>query len=347
MSPTSSEAPRPQALARAAACAAEANPAAPVLLSVRHLRLDLRPRGWWPFRRPRGRLIDDLHLDLRAGEALAVVGESDRELSALFHLMAGARLPTSGSIRYFDPAKSARAPAQELSALPPGARSRLRDEIRLIAPPVLTGRHGRRRLAEFLATGRSDDSAATCAQRVGLDDALLGYCLRELDAESLRRAALARALIVPPRVLLCDGLFEDLDDGARARLAELLRGLQQEFGFALVFGSSRLGDAAAAAGRTLVLYRGRVMEQAATADLLHEPKHPYTRSLLEAQTAGAMRPRRPAPHGDDAPVMGCVFHPRCALREAACVRSVPHLRKTGAEHYAACHFVGAVEAMPR
>ncbi|MDI3259964.1 MAG: hypothetical protein QJR02_09740 [Sinobacteraceae bacterium] len=345
MSPTSSEAPRPQALARAAACAAEVNPSAPVLLSVRHLRLDLRPRGWWPFRRPRGRLIDDLHLDLRAGEALAVVSESDRELSALFHLMAGARLPTSGSIRYFSPAGSA--PAQELTALPSGARSRLREEIRLAAPPALTGRRGRRRLVEFLGTGRSDDSAAIRTRRVGVDDALLGCRLRELDAESLRRAALARALIVPPRVLLCDGLFEGLDDGARARLAELLRGLQQEFGFALVFGSSRLGDAAAAAGRTLVLYRGRVMEQAATAELLRQPKHPYTRSLLEAQTAGAMRPRRPASHGDDAPVMGCVFHPRCALREAACVRSVPHLRKTGAEHYAACHFVGAVEATPR
>ena len=85
--------------------------------------------------------------------------------------------------------------------------------------------------------------------------------------------------------------------------------------------------------RIAVMYLGHIVEQAAAEDLFENPAHPYTRSLLGADT--------PSARAGAAPEMGCVYHPRCPLMESTCVRSAPSLRRTGTDHYAACHFVAA------
>ncbi len=304
-------------------------------LSVRHLSVHFRPRGLLAgVRQGRTLAVDDLHLDLRNGEIIGFVGESGCGKTALAQALAGL-IPMTGSVR---------CDGDELAA--GKDRAAQQTAIQLLPTVALEGIKPRKRVNEIVAeplrarypkldVQQRDAHVAALLTRVGVPADWLSKPLKELTPAQKARIALARALCVQPKVLLCDVPDARLDEIERAAYLDLVIDLADQLDLALILFAREPAALRAQCSRLLTMTLGKIMEQAPTDALLDAPRHPYTRALL-AQTM----PDAGAPPPLQHPPMGCVFHPRCPLAEAACVRTVPHLRRVGPEHYAACHFVG-------
>jgi oligopeptide transport system ATP-binding protein len=331
------------------------------ILSVRHLKVHFRPRGLWARRRGWIRAVDDLHLDLRAGETLGIVGESGCGKSSLARTLIGLQPATSGSIRYG---------GRDLATLSKKEWRPLRRELQMVFQDPLASLDPRMTIGEIVAEPLRElcpeipaedhpRRVAEMLQRVGLPPDAAERHPQDFSGGQAQRIGIARALMVRPKVLICDEALSALDVSVRAQIVNLLVELRQEYGLTLIFIAHDLAVVRYLCDRVLVMYLGKVMEQAGAADLFGAPKHPYTRALIaSAQAAGAEEPPPPpadpkkrgkpavkTPGVEHLP-MGCVFHTRCPLMESACTASVPSLRRVGVEHYAACHFVAAPEQDP-
>jgi len=317
-------------------------------LSVRHLSVHFRPRG--VLRRGHILALDDLHIDVRHGETIGFVGESGCGKTVLARALAGLQESITGSIR---------CDGEELGAAAKKDASLLPHPIQLIEENPLAQFKMRRKIGDIVGESlrlqtpkldaqTRDSHVAALLARVGLPAELAQKTLKSLAAPERARVALARALCAQPKVLLCDAPDARLDDEAREAFIELVVDVAQQMDLALLLFAQEPTALRGYCSRLLTMTLGKVMEQAPADALLDAPRHPYTRALLEraamaeqsAPAAPQRRAAKPAPPALQHPPMGCVFHPRCPLSESACVRSEPHLRRVGPEHYAACHFVG-------
>ena len=283
--------------------------------------------------------VEELHLDLRGSETLGIVGEAGAGKSALAQALAGLQAPDSGSIRYS---------GRELAGLSKKDWRTLRREIRLLTAKPLAGLGSRQNIGDFIAAPLRELSpelggpelaprVAAMLERVGLPADSMHAHPHEFPGLAGLCVGLAHATIVPPRVLICDEPGAGLEPEERERLLLLLAEVQREHGLAMAYLTRDPAMARRISHRIAVMYLGHIVEQAGAEDLFEHPAHPYTRALLGSDL--------PAGKAGAAPEMGCVFHPRCPLMEAACVRSAPSLRRTGTDHYAACHFVAAPERL--
>lgn len=310
-------------------------PTAPVpLLSVRHLRI---PRSAGSQMPGRTLAVEDFHLDQREGEVVVIVGEADSGVSDLAAALAGRRAGVSGSVRYRGD--------EQVAGKPP-------HDVALIAPAPFADIKPRKAptgvkwfmdlIAAALPRAGDDERARHMSQllgRVGLIGADLHRPLPQFDASVAARLSLAAALLKPLRLLVVDEPVSGYDI---APFAALVRSLQAEFGFALIYGTRDLPLALGFGQRVIVVYRGRVAEVAPAGQIQDRPRHPYVRLQLgeEALTAAA-RDMEVGEYDINEPVQGCNFHPSCPLSDPMCIRGVPGLRRVGDEHYAACHFVAA------
>jgi peptide/nickel transport system ATP-binding protein len=180
---------------------------------------------------------------------------------------------------------------------------------------------------------------------VGLDPADSGKYPHEFSGGQRQRICIARALSSNPEFLVCDEPTSALDVSVQAQILNLMRDLQDQFGLTYLFISHNLAVVRHMATRIGVMYLGRLVEDAPTAELFKNPRHPYTRMLLDAVPDLAMsgRPRKmiegeiPNPIS---PPPGCTFHPRCPLVHDRCRTEVPKAIATGGRN-AACHAVEA------
>ncbi len=145
-------------------------------------------------------------------------------------------------------------------------------------------------------------------------------------------------------MLICDEPVSALDTSVAAQVLSLLAELQREHNLALIFISHDLAVVQQLCRRVLVMYLGRVMEQATATELFARPRHPYTRALLAAVPRAGEGSPGPVPLEGDLPSpadppSGCVFRTRCPMADELCARETPHLRRVGEGSYAACHFV--------
>ena len=331
-------------------------PAAPIL-SVRHLKVHFKPRSLLPWRGGEPvRAVEDLHLDLRAGETLGIVGESGCGKSTLARTLIGLQAATSGSIRYG---------GRELVGLDRKDWRPLRREIQMVFQDPLASLNPKMTVGQILAEPLRElcpeipaeehpRLVARLLTRVGLLPDMVDRHPHEFSGGQAQRLGIARALIVKPKVLICDEAVSALDVSVRAQIVNLLMELRQEYGLTLIFIAHDLPIVRYFCDRVVVMYLGKVMEQASSNELFALPKHPYTRALLDAASAAPV-PQEPGGKkkrkgiGGEVPdpahpPMGCVFHTRCPLMESACVASAPNLRRTGIDHYTACHFVAAPDS---
>lgn len=321
------------------------------LLDVRDLRVtfQIRPQGAMPWTRP-----DPLHavagvdFTLAPGETLGVVGESGCGKSTLARALIGL-VPATGRVEWID--------GKDLLALTPRQMMAYRQDIQMVFQDPLASLNPRMTvgqiIAEPLTTHRPDLSRAKVRERarammdkVGLLPNQINRYPHEFSGGQCQRIGIARALIVEPKLIICDEPVSALDVSIQAQVINLLIRLQKDLGLALVFIAHDLSVVKHISDRVMVLYLGKVMETGPVSALYGNPQHPYTQALLSAvpvpdpliETAKTIVPLAgdlPSPMN---PPSGCVFRTRCPRAQAACAASVPVL--TPGDHGVACHFPG-------
>ncbi|MFH1467636.1 MAG: ABC transporter ATP-binding protein [Pseudomonadota bacterium] len=303
---------------------------------------DLRVR----FEAPRGSgvALAGLSLDVRAGEILALVGESGAGKSSLALALMGL-LPSSAEVR-----GRALLGGADLLALPRGTpRSGLAVVFQepaaalhplwrvgsLVAEPL------RRREGRSRADARAEALRLLALAGLPVPEALVDAFPHQLSGGQQQRVLLAMALACRPRLLLADEPTTALDAVTRAEVLASLDRLRRDLGLAILLITHDPSVVAACASRAGVLYAGRLVELGPVPALLEHPRHPYTRALL-ACTPGGGGPPRPIPGPSPDPwalPAGCVFHPRCPSASPRCRRDIPFLRPRPdlRGHLLACH----------
>jgi peptide/nickel transport system ATP-binding protein len=293
------------------------------------------------------RALHGVDLDVLPGRTLGVVGESGCGKSVTFLAalrLLGRNAAVGGSVR-LDGVDLLACSAAEMDALRGGRVAMIfQDPTSALNPVHRIGTQ----LREALGLHRGLRGAAAVAEavrlldRVGITDARqrLAEYPHQLSGGMNQRAMIAMALAGDPAVLIADEPTTALDVTIQAQILDLLRGLRDETGMAIVLITHDLGVVAEMADDVAVMYCGRVIEQAPVARLFAAPQHPYTAGLLRSlprldDAAGALvpiagsvpEPRRLPP--------GCAFAPRCGSAAAACAMVPPLVDRGG--HRAACH----------
>jgi peptide/nickel transport system ATP-binding protein len=208
-------------------------------------------------------------------------------------------------------------------------------------------------LHQPLSKRQARDRAVEIFRHVGipLPEQRLNAYSYQLSGGLRQRAMIAMALVCNPSLLIADEPTTALDVTTQAQILDLLRHLQQEYGMAIMLITHDLGVVAEMADDVVVMYLGRVVEQAPVDEIFHAPKHPYTQALLRsiphiravpgerlASIAGFV------PHPYNRP-SGCPFHPRCtAFMPGTCDQQVPQLRAVGAQHQVSCFLYHGTDA---
>jgi dipeptide transport system ATP-binding protein len=283
---------------------------------------------------------------LEAGRTLAVVGESGCGKSTLARLLTMIETPTAGSL-LIDGVDVAIADA--------AARRKLRREIQIVFQNPYGSLNPRQtvgaaleeplRANTDLAHAARAQAAREMMERVGLRPEFYDRYPHMFSGGQRQRIAIARALMLRPRILVLDEPVSALDVSIRAQVLNLLADLQESFQLAYVFVSHDLSVVRHIADRVMVIYLGHAVETGPRDRIFGAPCHPYTRALLSATPMADPTARReriilkgelPSPFE---PPTGCVFHPRCPLAEARCSAAVPLPTPVGAggtDHLAAC-----------
>jgi oligopeptide/dipeptide ABC transporter ATP-binding protein len=302
------------------------------LLSARGV--DFRYRG------ARNLALHDVGLDVDAGEAVGIVGESGSGKTTLGRLLAGALLPSRGTVeaegrRWSDVRRkdSARRHVQMIFQDPYGALNPWRTPIQAVAEVLVTW--------NAITFRDARQRAMALLSEVGLPPDAMRRFPRELSGGQCQRVGIARALAAEPDVLVADEPTSSLDVSVQAQILNLLRDLRQQRGLALVLISHDLSVVRYATDRALVMYGGEVVEQGPTSVLLDSPKHPYTRILVDS-IPGREGPAEAQPNDLDN-AAGCVFARQCPMVAEDCLLSRPRLHSIK-DHAVACIRVAAAEA---
>jgi oligopeptide/dipeptide ABC transporter ATP-binding protein len=295
--------------------------------------------------------LDRVDLTVVAGETLSVVGESGSGKTTLGNAVLGLVKPSGGSIRFVgeDITSASRQRRRQLTQdiqvvfqNPHGSLNPVRTIGQTLEEPLLAHRTMNR------ARRRAEVAAAL--DRVQLDpDAATRYPA-QFSGGQLQRIAIARALMLSPRLLVCDEAVSALDLSIQAQILNLLRRLQRELGLSYLFISHDLAVVRHVSDRVAVLYHGRLMETGSVSDVCDHPDHPYTRALLAAAPVpdpSEQRRRRAddvaAKRADTTPATdaGCPFRDRCPHALDRCANPLPvHRSRHG---LVACHRYGQLD----
>ena len=295
--------------------------------------------------RGRVRAVDEFELALRAGEAVGVVGESGSGKTTVARCLLRLLKPTSGEI-LFDNRSITSLRGAGLRAFRRDAQIVFQDPFASLDPRFTVQRTIGEPLIVHRICNRDEvpDRAAELLRRVGLKPEFRTRYRHELSGGEAQRVAVARALATNPRFLVLDEPTSALDASARLKVISLLRERRDELGMTYLVISHDLSIVRYLCDRVLVMYLGRVVEDAPAAELFIRPRHPYTEALLSATpvmrgSRATTRIRLRASVDVPPPEGGCPLTPRCRYASEECATRPQSLASIGPSHSIACHRV--------
>jgi len=333
-------------LPQAAASVAEGESVTENLLQVSDLKIHF-PVHKGLFKRVAGQVkaVDGLSLAIPTGHTLALVGESGCGKTTVGKGILQLLRPTAGSVRFA---------GAELTTLSSGALRAKRAELQIIFQDPYASLDPRMLVSDIieegmlaLGVGRSalerSSAVDTILRQVGLSAEIKHRYPHEFSGGQRQRIAIARALAVRPKLIVCDEPTSALDVSVQAQILNLLKQLQNELNLSYLFITHNLAVVEYLAHEVAVMYLGRIVEQGSVEEMLKQPRHPYTQALLSAvpvieggteRTIIRLQGDMPSPLN---PPSGCHFHPRCTQAMAVCREVYPEETKLGSSQVVRCH----------
>lgn len=284
--------------------------------------------------------LSGVSFQLGAQETLAIVGESGCGKSTLAKLLMQIEKPTAGSIKILGQSPEQMAPLE------------LRQSLQMIFQDPYSSINPRKRAWEIIAEplavntklSRSEQRARAeqMMAKVGLRPELAKRYPHMFSGGQRQRIGTARALMLEPKVLICDEPVSALDLSIQAQILNLLLDLQQEMRLAYIFISHDLGVVEHIADRVLVIYLGRVVEYGSREQIFNAPQHPYTQALIACAPRVGRSPGSAVSLRGEIPsrleqASGCVFHQRCPYAQIRCQTEEPKLKMVAGRE-TACHY---------
>lgn len=289
--------------------------------------------------------VDGVSFNLNVGESLGLVGESGCGKSTLARSIMRLYKPTSGSVKFL---------GQEITTLRRAGMRKVSRRLQMIFQDPISSLNPRRRAADIIAEGLaihgippSEISQRTeeIMAEVGLDREVMGERRpSDFSGGQCQRIAIARAMTLEPKLLICDEPVSALDVSVQAQVLNLLERMRQDHDLAMLFISHDLSVVRHISDRVAVMYLGRIMELGDTDSVYRKPLHPYTRALIDSvpqldpgakETDTTLTGELPSPLH---PPSGCRFRTRCPLAQQVCAEKEPELRPVREGHLVACHF---------
>ena len=290
----------------------------------------------WPWQPvPILKAVDGISFDLYPGETLGIVGESGCGKSTLARSLIGLIKATSGNVIWED---------KDLTTLNNHEFIDVRRDMQMIFQDPLASLNPRMTIGDIIAEPLRNyepdlsneqvrERVREIMDRVGLLPNVINRYPHEFSGGQCQRVGIARALILKPRLVVCDEPVSALDVSIQAQVINLLKELQKEMNLALIFIAHDLSVVKHISDRVLVMYLGRSAELAPSADLYETPRHPYTQALLSAvpipdpelerqKTIQLLEGDLPSPIN---PPSGCVFRTRCNHAKSRCAEERPEL----------------------
>ena len=326
-----------------------------LLLEVNDLRMYF-PIQKGLLRRTTGyvKAVDGVSLTIKKGETLGLVGESGCGKTTTGRCIVRVYQPTGGEIVFHDEGEVVdinRLTRQDLKSFRRNMQMIFQDPFSSLNPRMtVLELVGEPLLAHGIARGQElEDRVAEMVTAVGLRVEHLPRYPHSFSGGQRQRIGIARALVQRPKLVVCDEPVSALDVSVQSQVVNLLQDLQSELDLTYLFVAHDMSVVRQVSNRIAVMYVGKLVEVAESEELLRNPKHPYSETLLSAVP-------RPNPHhhmqrlnleGEPADPAnappGCVFHPRCRYMEDICKTEVPALTELTPGHHVACHFAEQLE----
>jgi oligopeptide transport system ATP-binding protein len=290
--------------------------------------------------------VDDVSFTIKKGETLGLVGESGCGKTTIGRCILQLEKATSGEINFA---------GTDLTKLSQKELIPYRQKIQVIFQDPYSSLNPRQKIGSIIGEpmkvhgiipdpNKRKERIRELLSVVGLNTKFYDRYPHEMSGGQRQRVGIARALAMDPEFIICDEAVSALDVSIQAQVINLLEELRDEFHLTYLFIAHDLSVVRHLSHKVAVMYLGKMAEFADCDELYDNPTHPYTQALLNAvpvpdPSIEAERQHQiikgevPSPIN---PPSGCVFHPRCTLAVPSCSQTIPTLRETGTEHWAAC-----------
>ena len=321
------------------------------LLQVENLKVsfDVSSEGDMPWTKPKKlQAVNNVSFNLSSGETLGIVGESGCGKSTLARAIVKMVPTESGKVLWL---------GNDLLSLNKSEMRKHRKQIQMIFQDPLASLNPRMNIGEIIAeplrthypkTPEADvqERVSDVMKKVGLLGNLVNRFPHEFSGGQCQRIGIARALILKPKLIICDEPVSALDVSIQAQVVNLLMDLQEEMGLTLIFIAHDLSIVKHISTKIMVLYLGNMVEFANSRYIYENPRHPYTQALISAVPIPDPRIEKnkkliliegdlPSPVN---PPSGCVFRTRCHKAKEICSNEKPKFKEAATDHEVACHF---------